>query len=92
MPRSADQITADLDNIRSTLTGLRAGFNSAKPIAESKLGLTTSALLFSTVNKVFEVHESIVLVLADLDERQRELAKQQAAIADGVRDSLRALT
>lgn len=91
MTRSIAEITADLDNIRSTLQALHAGFNSAKPIAEAKLGAVMSHTLFGVVGNIFGLHDTIAHVLTELAERMLELEANQAKIVDGIGETARQL-
>lgn len=91
MPRPIAEITKDLDSIRSTLQALHAGFNSAKPIAEVKLGAPTAHVLFGIVGNIFGVHETMARVLIEIVERQTELETNQAKIVDGIGETARQL-
>jgi hypothetical protein len=91
MPRSAEVVTQDLDRILSTLGGLRAGFKLQRPIVAMKLGEPTAALVDRIVGQVLDVHETLAVVLKDLDDRTRELKANQDKIAAFVGDAVRQL-
>ena len=92
MARSSEAITADLDRILGTIQGLRTGLKLQRPVISMKLGAETALLVDQVAGRLLDLQETIAVVLKDLDDRTGELVRQQAKIADGVRDSLRVLT
>src|SRR5260221_76050 len=80
MPRSHAEIAADLDKIRSTLRGLRAGFTIQRPILELKLGAPLAAGISTVVAKVLDVHDALALVLEELHQEIREVDRDQTAL------------
>ena len=91
MPRPHAEIAADLENIRSTLQALHAGFNSAKPFAETKLGTAAANVLFGVVGNVFGLQDTMARVLEELAARQLELERNQAKIVEGIGETARTL-
>lgn len=75
MTRSTEAITADLDKILGTIAGLRAGFKLYQPIVAAKLGQAVAGQVDRVVNQLLDVHETIAVVLTDLEERTAELQK-----------------
>jgi hypothetical protein len=91
MPRTSEAITADLDKILGTLKGLRTGFAIQKPLIALKLGAPTAALVDRVVGQILDVHETIAVVLKDLDDRTLEITEAQRKMAKGIEDALRVL-
>jgi hypothetical protein len=91
MPRSPEETRADLEKIRSTLAGLRAGFTAAKPILELKLGTATAAGAAKVVENLVAMQTAMVLVLAELEQRTATLEKLIAEIFAGLESMSREL-
>lgn len=92
MARAPEAVSDDLEKILATIQGLRAGFAVQGPILATQLGQPTARLIEKVVNQVLDLEETMAVVLKDLEERTGELVKQQAKMADGIRESLRVLT
>lgn len=92
MTRPTAEITADLDEIRKTLAALHAGFQTAKPIAEIKLGHVTANALFGAVANIFGLHETMARVLTELAERVLDLEANQGKIVSGIGEAARVLS
>ena len=91
MPRPHADIAADLDRVRSTLRGLRAGFTLQKPIVEAKLGAPLAAVVFRTVSNVLDVHDTLAITLEELHTRILQIEHNQAKIVDGIGEAARTL-
>jgi len=91
MTRSTAEITADLEKIRTTIEGLRSGFNMARPLTEAKLGQPLASQVYRTVWNVLDVHEGMALVLGELAVRLDEIERQQDKIVDGIGETVRTL-
>ena len=91
MPRPHSEIAADLDKVRSTLRGLRAGFSLQKPIVEAKLGAPLAAVIFRTVGNVLDVHDTLAITLEELHTRILQLELNQAKIVEGIGETARTL-
>jgi hypothetical protein len=91
MTRSTEAVTEDLDKILGTLQGLRTGFKLQRPLVEMKLGTAAAQLVDRVVNQVLDVHETIAVLIKDLDERTRELEEQQNKVVAAIGDVARVL-
>jgi hypothetical protein len=69
MSRPREEITADLDQIRGTLSGLRAGFIAMRPMLESKIGAFNAAGAIKILETLFAQQLTLVLVVGELEER-----------------------